>query len=37
MGAGNNHTVYGRIPNIVANETAPAGCYLDTVGVTVTY
>jgi len=37
MGAGNDHTVYGRIPNIVANETAPVGSYLDTVGVTVTY
>jgi spore coat protein U-like protein len=37
MGAGNNHTVYGQVPNSVANQLAAAGNYLDTVGVTVTY
>ena len=30
-------TVYGRIPDNVANQTLPAGAYSDTVTVTVTY
>jgi spore coat protein U-like protein len=37
MGAGNDHTVQGRVPNSIPNQVAAAGPYLDTIGVTVTY
>jgi spore coat protein U-like protein len=31
------HTVYGLLPNSVANQDAPAGTYTDTITVTVDY
>jgi spore coat protein U-like protein len=31
------HTVYGQIPNSVANQAAPTGLYSDSVQVTVEY
>jgi spore coat protein U-like protein len=30
-------TVYGALPNSAANQDAPAGSYLDTITVTVSY
>jgi spore coat protein U-like protein len=31
------HTVYGQLPNSVANQDAPVGSYADTITVTVEY